>query len=188
MSSLFKTTVNTRALPTGNMRFLRSDCPLRLFNEEVNWLLDNGTTTIVDLRTEEEAEQAPCRLEKEYGFLYLRRPVTVKGVPNTPEEMTALYIAMVDENLASIVDAILSAETNVLFFCGSGQDRTGVVSAALLKRLGYSDEVIINDYMETKGNLQPFYEAAAKKDPSLDLDLLLPNPENIQKVLNLLSK
>lgn len=39
MSSLLKSTRNTRALPTGTMRYIRSDVPLNLTEEEIQWLL-----------------------------------------------------------------------------------------------------------------------------------------------------
>nr|MCR5331208.1 tyrosine-protein phosphatase [Lachnospiraceae bacterium] len=54
MSSLIASTLNTRALPTGDMRYIRSDYPGNLSDAEVKWLLENGITTIVDLREEKE--------------------------------------------------------------------------------------------------------------------------------------
>lgn len=176
-------------LPTGELRFLRSDFPGQLSDEEVAFLRNNNVLTIVDLRGIDEAKEAPCRLEKEQGFAYLHMPVTVPGkMPSNQEEFAMLYAGMVDDHLKAIVDTIVNAKTNALFFCGSGQDRTGVVSAAVLKRLGYDDDVIIRDYMETKGNLQPIYEAWVAKNPALSLDLLLPNEKYIKKALEKLSK
>ena len=64
---------------------------------------------------------------------------------------------MLDTQMDKIIDTILSAKHNVLFFCGAGKDRTGVVSAVLLKKLGYDDKTIIDDYMKTKENLQASY-------------------------------
>ena len=49
MPSLLQSTLNTRPLPTGDMRFIRSDCPEKLTDEEVEWLLQNHVTTVVDL-------------------------------------------------------------------------------------------------------------------------------------------
>ena len=56
MSSLLKSTRNTRALPTGTMRYIRSDVPTNLTDEEIQWLLDNNITTVIDLRSEEEVD------------------------------------------------------------------------------------------------------------------------------------
>ena len=52
MSSLLKSTLNTRALPTGDLRYIRSDFPGNLSDDEVLWLVNNNITTIVDLREE----------------------------------------------------------------------------------------------------------------------------------------
>ena len=49
MSSLLQSTRNTRALPTGTMRYMRSDAPENLTEREVQWLLDNNIITIVGL-------------------------------------------------------------------------------------------------------------------------------------------
>ena len=50
MGSILQTTLNTRALPTGDFRYVRSDYPGKLTDEEVRWLYQNDITTIVDLR------------------------------------------------------------------------------------------------------------------------------------------
>ena len=79
MGSILQTTLNTRALPTGDFRYVRSDYPGKLTDEEVRWLFQNGITTIVDLREEKEYVSRPCRLEKEEGFSYYHLPVTGGG-------------------------------------------------------------------------------------------------------------
>ena len=54
MGSIFKSTLNTRYLPTGDMRYIRSDFPDNLSDREMEWLIENDVTTIVDLREEKE--------------------------------------------------------------------------------------------------------------------------------------
>ena len=70
MASILKSTLNTRFLPTGNMKYVRSDYPGNLTDDEVDWLQKNIITTIVDLREEKEYIAKPCRLENEKGFIY----------------------------------------------------------------------------------------------------------------------
>ena len=92
--------------------------------------------TIVDLRDKTEYTQRVCRLEYEEGFVYYHLPVTGGGsVPASPEAVANSYVKMVDAQMVEIVDTIMSAKTNVLFFCNAGKDRTGVVSAFILKRM-----------------------------------------------------
>ena len=86
MSSLLASTLNTRALPTGDMRYIRSDYPGKLSNSEVKWLFENAITTIIDLREEKEYIANPCRLENEDGFTYYHLPVTGGGdAPKSPD-------------------------------------------------------------------------------------------------------
>ena len=61
MSSLLQSTLNTRALPTGDLRYIRSDFPGNISDDEVQWLVDNSITTIVDLREEKEYKAKSCR-------------------------------------------------------------------------------------------------------------------------------
>lgn len=70
MSSILHTTLNTRALPTDDFRYIRSDYPGNLSDSEIVWLLEKNITTIVDLREEKEYIAMPCRLENEEGFKY----------------------------------------------------------------------------------------------------------------------
>ena len=188
ISSRLPSTLNTRPLPTGDLRFIRSDCPKALTEEEVAWLLENHITTIVDLREKKEYEKTPCRLETEPGFTYFHMPVTGGGdTPKSPEDVAAVYLGMLDEQMDRIIQTILEAKTNVLYFCGAGKDRTGVVSAVILKKLGFDDETIIEDYMKSKENLLDFLTSYVKVHPQVDINIILPKENNIKKVLDALS-
>ncbi len=189
MGSIFKTTLNTRTLPTGDLRYIRSDYPGKLTDDEIQWLRQNDITTIVDLREEKEYVARPCRLEKEEGFKYLHMPVTGGGdTPESPEAVIETYIRMLDEQMDKIIYTIMNTASNVMYFCGAGKDRTGVVSAVILRRLGYDDQVIIDDYMETKDNLMGFLTEYVKEHPEVDINIIIPNEENIKKVLEILRK
>ena len=187
MPSLLQTTLNTRSLPTGDMRFIRSDCPENLTDEEVDWLLQNHVTTVVDLREEKEYAQKPCRLETEAGFTYYHMPVTGGGdTPKSPEDVALVYLGMLDLQMDRIIQTILDAKSNVLYFCGAGKDRTGVVSAILLRKLGFDDQTIIDDYMKTKENLLDFLTNYVKTHPEVNINTILPNENNIRRVLDAL--
>ena len=184
MSSLFESTLNTRSLPVGSLRFIRSDYPGNLSDAEVNWLVQNNITTIVDLREEKEYLNRPCSLENKDKFTYYHLPVTGGGdTPRSPEAVGDSYLGMLDGQMDRIVSTIMNAKSNVMFFCSAGKDRTGVVSAVILKKLGYSDQTVIDDYMQTKDNLTGFLTAFGKEHPELDLNTIIPNEENINKVL-----
>ena len=184
MGSLFESTVNTRVLPTGDMRYIRSDYPELLTDEDVQWLIQNDIRTVVDLREEKEYKANPCRLKTEQEFTYLHLPVTGGGdIPASPDEAAMSYLKMLDKQMDRIVDTIINAHSGVLFFCKAGKDRTGVVSAIILKKLGCDDRTIIDDYMETKDNLMDVLSKYVKEHPEVDINTIVPREENIIKVL-----
>ena len=187
MSSLLQSTRNTRVLPTGTNRYFRSDFPENLTDTEVQWLLDNNITTIVDLRSDEEVAAKPCFLKEREGFRYFSLPVTGGGgTPKSFEHLYTVYRQMLDEQMEKVIDTIMNAKSNVMYFCTAGKDRTGVVSAVILKRLGFSDEVIIDDYMKSKENLMDMLTAYVKVHPEVDIEIIIPHRENMEKLLELL--
>ena len=185
MGSLLRSTLNTRALPVGGLRYIRSDAPLCLTEEEIQWLLDNHITTLVDLRSAQELEHKPCPLQDVAGFTYYHIPVTGGGdTPKSREHLYEVYRGMVDAQMDAILETILNAASNVMYFCTAGKDRTGVVSALLLKRLGISEDVIVEDYMKSKDNLLDMLTSYVKNHPEVDIDIIIPQEENIRQVLS----
>lgn len=185
MGSLLRSTLNTRALPVGGLRYIRSDAPLCLTEGEIQWLLDNHITTLVDLRSAQELEHKPCPLQDVAGFTYYHIPVTGGGdTPKSREHLYEVYRGMVDAQMDAILETILNAASNVMYFCTAGKDRTGVVSALLLKRLGISEEVIVEDYMKSKDNLLDMLTSYVKNHPEVDIDIIVPQEENIRQVLS----
>lgn len=187
MSSLLESTRNTRALPTGTMRYIRSDIPENLTEREIKWLIENNITTLVDLRSDEEVAKKPCGLKDRDGFRYFHLPVAGGGnTPRSIEHLHTIYRNMLDEQMDKIVDTIMNAKTNVMYFCTAGKDRTGVVSAVILKRLGFDDETIVDDYMKSGDNLLDMLKEYVKGHPEVDIEIIIPHRENIERVLKLL--
>ena len=188
MSSIFDSTYNTRPILPDSLRFIRSDAPYRLTEDELGWLRYNDITTVIDLRTEEESRACPSILADAEGFCYRNMPVSGgNAVPKTPEEVPGSYIAMLGEQMDRIIDAIMSAETNVIYFCSAGKDRTGVVSAILLYKLGYGNEYIIEDYLRSGEELHDILEAYGKSGAA-DINVITPHAVNITAVLDELKK
>lgn len=184
MSSLLQSTRNIRALPVGKLKYIRSDVPENLTGKEVKWLLDNDITTIIDLRSDEEFVKNPCALNGQNGFQYFHLPVTGGGdTPKSLEHLYCVYRGMLDEKMDKIIDTIMNAKSNVMYFCTAGKDRTGVVSAMILKRLGFSDEVIIDDYMKSKDNLIDMLTTYANTHPEVDIEIIIPHRENMERLL-----
>ena len=182
--SLFEYTKNSRTIIYGNLRFIRSDVPTYLTEKERQWMIDNNIITIVDLREETEQYQKPCPLRNDGAFNYYSMPV--KGgnaVPASRDEVVLSYINMVDDTMDNIVNTILNADSNVMYFCNAGKDRTGVVTAIILSRLGYEKQYIINDYLLSDVNLESELQLFAENNPDIDINVITPKVEYIEKFL-----
>ena len=184
MGSMLKSTQNTRAILAESLRFVRSDVPDKITEQEVQWLIQNNIVTVIDLREESERTHRKCPLADNPAFQYYCMPVTGgNAIPESVDEVSNTYIKMVDAQMDKIMDTILTAETNVLFFCNAGKDRTGVVSAILLEKLEISENYIITDYMESKTNLKNMLEAYAKQFPEVDIDVITPHERYMKEFL-----
>ncbi len=189
MSSLFCKTKNTRCIIEDNLKYIRSDVPVNLSADEINWLLQSNITTIIDLRTDEERKTKKCPLESISGFVYHK--MTVSGgdvVPESVEKVSYSYIKMVDSKMSDIINTIFNADSNVLYFCNAGKDRTGVVSAIILRKLGYDYEYIISDYLKSAENLHDVLMMFAENNPNIDIDVITPRAEYMQKLLQYLDE
>lgn len=175
MSSLLTYTLNTRWLREGCDRYLRSDVPDRLSDEDIQWLRERDIRTVIDLRAPEEAAKRPCPLEKLPDFSYHHMPVSTGDiVPLCAEDVPRSYHAMADEQMVRILHLAESAPTNVLYFCNAGKDRTGVLSALLLRRMGASRQEIISNFLITAENLKEMLAEFVKKRPELSLSVVTP--------------
>ena len=183
VDNIFKNTLNTRAILPDSIRFVRSDVPVNITEQEVEWLIAHDITTVIDLRTAEERCNKECPLAGNPHFRYYCMPVTGGSVvPKTVDEVSKSYINMVDEQMHKIIDTIWTSETNVLYFCNAGKDRTGVVTAILLCKAGMNLEYIIEDYMKSKLNLRDVLESYARRFPDVNIDIITPHERYITEL------
>ena len=174
--------VNVRdlgGLPTEDGRRTRAGAVVRSDNvrglTDAGWraLADHGVTRIVDLRWPEElAEDQPRDVD-----------IDVVHVSVLGETYDRDYVAELDAHLASVDDvaehyawsyvdfleryrerfgrafaAIADADGTVVVHCMGGKDRTGLVSALLLRLAGVALETIGEDYALSADNLAPLSE------------------------------
>ena len=163
-------------LPTEDGRRTRAGAVVRSDNvrglTDAGWraLADHGVTRIVDLRWPEELAEDPPR-DVEIDVVH----VSVLG-----EQYDAGYVAELDAHLASVDDvadhyawsyvdfleryrdrfglafaAVADADGTVVVHCMGGKDRTGIVSALLLRLAGVQLDAIGEDYAVTAANLEP---------------------------------
>lgn len=189
MGDIFESTVNTRPVLENSLKYIRSDVPESVSEKERKWLLENGITTIVDLRTEEERLRKSCPLAEDNRFHYHCMAVTGgNAVPTSVENVSKSYIGMADARLFHTIQFLLHAESNILYFCNAGKDRTGVVSAVLLYKLGMSPDYIVADYMKSKENLKEMLAVFSKQNPSVDIAVITPRESYIREFLEWLAE
>src|SRR5258708_15189847 len=136
---------------------LRSDALHRLDDAGRAGVAGIGLRTVVDLRTDEEAAQAPSALDGT-GARVFRVPLfRAEDLGDLPPALAAIYRHMIDDRGAAIAEAVgrLSPGGALpgLIHCSAGKDGTGLVVALVLELIGVPDEIIAADYALSAGNL-----------------------------------
>lgn len=138
----------------------RSDTLQALSPADVAHLVDElGLELIVDLRIGPEAVTEGRGPLAATPVSYLNAPLRDLPVSDLPPAEQSLHFSL--EHLASpasplaTVVRIVSALAGrpVLVHCAAGKDRTGLVTAMLLRLLGVDDEAIVADYLRTEENM-----------------------------------
>lgn len=198
--SLLKITLNTREL--GGYRIngekaytkyngiIRSDIQKHPSEEDLDFLRKRNITTIIDMRGKMEAERIPSGFLHAEGFQYYNIPIDEgSGVPESVEAVPNSYLDIAAaKNMASIFKTIAFSPSGAMFNCTSGKDRTSVVSALILLLCGVSDEDIIFDYMLSKECNKERFELIHKNYPDIDMNIVIPNENNMRKFLNLIKQ
>ena len=190
----FKHTLNTRDLggypiPCGATafgRYIRSDAPVALADEEAALMRDLGVTTVIDLRSPGEREQVPCAFRAHPGFAVhdIRMDETPMHVWRSlsEEDVPALYFSIAQNHavMRALMTIIARAPGGVFFHCTAGKDRTGITAALLLLLAGVSVADVVADYQVTFTYIRPFMERMLASDAGVPAYLGMSKPEYIE--------
>lgn len=176
--------------------FLRGDDLSALDQQDIDFLLNYGLTSVVDLRSAVELDSHPDALAAVSPINYINIPLVGSDAVNPdltkartilPEQFIMDFYL---EILKSATDAIkqvfefmAAQEGCVLFHCAAGKDRTGIIAMLLLGLAGVSKPDIIANYIVT--------EVYIKENPilqqyqeDLPLELMQSKPEYIETMLD----
>ncbi|MCR5706936.1 MAG: tyrosine-protein phosphatase [Ruminococcus sp.] len=168
----------------------RSDVPAVPSTEDVEKLLSNRITTIIDMRTEAETERVPDVFADITGFDYHHFPITEgSGVPESLEAVPLSYMDIVTaENIPSVWRTMAEAENGVLFHCTAGKDRTGVVSAVILLMCSVDRETIVRDYVISREYNHIRLSAFLASHPEVDRNIVLANEKIMERFIDLFTE
>jgi len=158
-------------LTVARQRLYRSGGLLHMTEQDKAYLKNEiGLKTVIDLRSPEEPKKLQeIRLLEGIGAKYFnvqfKWPVAdyykkEMELYASTNNMGVVYLHRIrHEGFAKRLFTILEimAETQnypLLFHCGAGKDRTGVLAAMTLKLLGVSDEDITSDYVLTSPSME----------------------------------
>jgi len=134
-------------LETKYNRFIRSSLPKNLTESEINYLIKNNITTVIDLRKTEEIKRNKNDLNNE-KFNYFN--VNLKGdkCPELESDIPSGYMMIMEnkKTMQEVFKIIINSKGGILFNCAAGKDRTGVVAMLLLLIANVYEDDIIADY------------------------------------------
>lgn len=166
--------------------FLRGDSFEKLSEGDRDALMAIGVKTVVDLRNQDEITRTPSVFDEHPEVLYVNIPILPPGTQEKMIQqsgmtflMSDLYIVILDNSqsaLKEVFTTLASSDGRVLFHCSAGKDRTGIISAILLRLAGIDNETVVADYCLTevflKEKLDSIKKAAKQKDYGIPGNLI----------------
>lgn len=155
-------------------RVVRADSVRRLSPEGWAALVEYGIKTVVDLRYHSELEaEPPPDLGVEVVHLSLFGEPDVErwaeldalglAAGDAAASTRIVYLELAEDHRSNLADAVAAVahapEGGVVVHCHAGKDRTGLVTAFLLRLAGVSREDVGADYALSERNLAPLVEA-----------------------------
>ena len=151
-------------------QLLRGDNPEGLTEADIQWLLDRRITTVVDLRSPQEAEQKPDQLSAVHGFHYVNCPLLEgTGMPDLEDRAGEGYFRILEcrERVSDALRQVAAAPDGVLFHCTAGKDRTGLIAALILGLSGVTRADLLADYQVSETYLADIIRQIRVRVPNL---------------------
>jgi protein-tyrosine phosphatase len=151
---------------------VRADSVRQLTEDGWKAVVDYGVRTIVDLRSNEElAADPPAELpvEAQHVSFFDDRPEVFEEVEaasaaasdhaEATREVYLIFLEHFRRNVAAAIRAVAQApEGGVVVHCHGGKDRTGLVTAFLLRLAGVPIDAIAADYALSEERLRTRHE------------------------------
>jgi protein-tyrosine phosphatase len=155
----------------------RSDALHRLTDADLDVAFGLGLRTVIDLRSTEELDKHGRFAHADEVTFHHLPFFEADSVPfkwaerDDPEPPPGVeYVAIAASARPSVAAAfrvIAAGEYPVVFHCGAGKDRTGILAALVLSSLGVPDESIVADYHLSERALAPTLAWAEANAPDM---------------------
>jgi len=186
---------------TAFRRFVRSDEPSLLSEEDLEALLLYPIRTVIDLRSQEEINRRGTPFMNHPDILF-RNISLFESDPEGEDDPTVqvalrhtlgeLYIFLLETRkiqLSEVFRQILDApEGAILFHCTHGKDRTGIIAALLLSLVQVSREDIVNNYSVTYDYIRALVDPKLALMPIQTHHIFKSDAENMEIFLDFLDK
>ena len=178
-------------LPTSSGGFTRSGSIVRsgILSRatEAGWrsAYDAGIRTVVDLRNDDELSREVQAAPKPVGITTVQVPIddvedvtmwdslNREGLSGTPLYF-APFMEQKPKRCAAAIRAIANAAPGgILFHCGAGRDRTGLVAMLLLSLVGVTNEAIAEDYLLSAPEVSAILAADGRPDQNASIERVL---------------
>lgn len=169
-------------------KIIRTNCVTNLEEAEIENLEQMGFNTVIDLRSDKEIEKKRGVFYKHPKFQYNHIKINGEGkIPERKEDVWLSYVEMLEgkEQIKEVFEVLQKSTGGVIYYCNAGKDRTGVVTACILKFLGVDNDDIIVDYLATGVFFKKSIEKFAEREKDKDIfPIINPNYDTMYKVLN----
>ena len=179
--------------------FLRADDLSALDANDIEFLMNYGIRSVIDLRGKEEIQAHPNPFAKIKEADYISIPlisgtlsdITRESSTNSTNFIYSFYMDIITNEKTAIKN-IMCAIANcapgcILFHCTAGKDRTGIIAALLLGLAGVNQADIISNYEATYTYIKqnPTMIKHSKKVPE---EFLYSKAEYIESVLDYINE
>lgn len=172
--------------------FIRCESPFELTEGDILFLKKYGISTVLDFRSKHECEKNPSKFIECDWIKYVHLPAFSANVKEVDlmVDWGEKYIELLENYkkwICTVMHNVAYSKGAILYNCTTGKDRTGVITALLLKLAYVADCDIIADYVVSQIYLSDKY-ASIFSDISACVSYNEPffktEPESMKQLLN----
>lgn len=183
-------------------KIFRSDDLPNLTETDLVYLASIPINTVVDFRSQQEINMANDKLPENatYQQLSIEPGNIMGGVEDFDVENVDFDELMMEMNRLLVTDSscvaqyrkffeTLQQENNIplVYHCTAGKDRTGMASALILYALNVDDEMVMNNYMQSKPFVDEKYASYVQRMPNI-APLMTVKPQFLQAGIDQIRK